>query len=271
VRAGRFPCDCCGHWTLTAAPDGESLQLCAVCGWEDSEHWQRGEAALDLLVAQRAFVTDGVAVALFRDDVRPPTTDEQRDARWLPYDERARALLARVEATFADVRLGKGESPTEAIVQSRRTDNYGADDGTRPPPGLWHPVGAHGWSDVTPAGVDALCCGNGGLNFMDGRQFRFFLPVIARQYLDEQAVATRYHGSWLPLFHFADVDERRVRDHAGYAAPQRQWLAEFFAFATRPGSAASRRTVRARPERAAWRAYWRAQLPADYLDVYGDA
>lgn len=267
---GRFPCDCCGHWTMAAAPDGESLQLCAVCGWEDSEYWRGGELGLELFAAQQAFVDGGVAVPLLRDQVRAPTAEELRDPRWQPYDGRGQSLLARVQATFANVRLPKGVSPTEAIHQSQLTDNYGADYGPPPTPGVWHPVGVHGWHNVTFAGVRALFCGIGGLNFMDEVERRFFVPAVARWYL-EDTLAKPDQGPWLPLFHFTSIGERQARAFAGYQPHQQQWLAELFAFATRPGSASSRRTVRARPERAAWRDTWRARLPPDYVNVYGDA
>jgi hypothetical protein len=272
VEAARpFPCDCCGHRTFAAAPDGESLQLCPVCGWEDSEYWGGGELALDLLVAQPTYAATGAAVPLLRDQVRAPTAAEARDPRWQPYEGRRAALLARVEVAFAHVRLRRGRSPTEAIRDAKLVDNYGAEYDPPPPPGRWHPPDAHHWQDLTPAGVLALFSGSGGLCFMHGDDLRFFLPAMARLYLQEQAAAAAHDGPWLPLFHFASIDERRAADLAGYDDVQRQWLAELFAFATRPGTAGSRRRNLRTGERAAWRDHWLPLVSADYLAIYGSA
>lgn len=77
----RYPCPCCGHWTLREAPSG-THDICAVCFWEDDAvqfrdlDFEGGANTPSLNQARRNFREYGASDEGSRASVRPPLTDE---------------------------------------------------------------------------------------------------------------------------------------------------------------------------------------------------
>lgn len=77
----RYPCHCCGFYTLKEEPNG-SYEICPVCFWEDDlvqnrdpESWG-GANVPSLNEARRNFRALGAMEARFLPYVRPPRKDE---------------------------------------------------------------------------------------------------------------------------------------------------------------------------------------------------
>ena len=83
-----YPCPCCGHLTLSEPPG--SYYICLVCFWEDDEAQLRwptladGASNISLIDAQRNFVAIGACEERLLRHIRPPASDEPREAGWRP-------------------------------------------------------------------------------------------------------------------------------------------------------------------------------------------
>lgn len=80
--SARFPCPCCGYFTLSEQPPG-TFKICPVCFWEDGavEYYDpdyKGGANGDtsLNEARRNFAAVGYADELGKEHVRPPRPEE---------------------------------------------------------------------------------------------------------------------------------------------------------------------------------------------------
>jgi Cysteine-rich CPCC len=77
----RYPCRCCGFYTLTDPTNG-SYEICRVCFWEDDPvqnedpSFEGGANNVSLLTARDNYVRFGVCEPQFSKDVRPPTLAE---------------------------------------------------------------------------------------------------------------------------------------------------------------------------------------------------
>jgi hypothetical protein len=80
-RVKRFPCPCCGYYTLTSEPPG-TYELCPVCYWEDDgvqfadPTYAGGANEPSLEQARKNFLAFGANSWRERDSVRPPRPDE---------------------------------------------------------------------------------------------------------------------------------------------------------------------------------------------------
>lgn len=79
--AEKYPCPCCGFYTLVEKPPG-TYNICPVCYWEDDllqfkEPSRRGGAnGVSLEEARRNFRAFGWAKERSKEYVRPPHADE---------------------------------------------------------------------------------------------------------------------------------------------------------------------------------------------------
>ena len=96
-RVKRYPCPCCGYYTLTNAPGG-TFALFPVCWWEDDgvpsadPTYEGGANAPSLEQARENFLAFGANSWRERDCVRPPRPDElPPDSRASPGQGRSRA------------------------------------------------------------------------------------------------------------------------------------------------------------------------------------
>ncbi len=77
----RYPCPCCGHWTLGEPPTG-TYDICSVCFWEDDPvqfhdlDFEGGANDQSLNQARRNFREYGASDERARSFIRPPLTDE---------------------------------------------------------------------------------------------------------------------------------------------------------------------------------------------------
>lgn len=77
----RYPCPCCGYYTLNREPSG-TFELCPVCYWEDDDVQFRDPAYAgganepSLEEARKNFLAFGANSWKERDNVRPPRADE---------------------------------------------------------------------------------------------------------------------------------------------------------------------------------------------------
>ena len=77
----RFPCPCCGYWTLDEEPTGTYI-ICPRCFWEDDpvqfeDHdYQGGANRVSLKMGQANFREFGASEREFLDKVRPPRKEE---------------------------------------------------------------------------------------------------------------------------------------------------------------------------------------------------
>lgn len=80
-RGKRRPCPCCGSLTLEG--DEGDYDICPVCFWEDDPLQLRdptyagGANAVSLEQARHNYQRYGVSEERFKDDVRPPSPEEQ--------------------------------------------------------------------------------------------------------------------------------------------------------------------------------------------------
>jgi cysteine-rich CPCC protein len=78
----RWPCACCGCFTLSA-PGRATYEICPVCCWEDDgvqfddPGLAGGANAVSLRQARRSYQTDGVADPAHAASVRPPLPEEE--------------------------------------------------------------------------------------------------------------------------------------------------------------------------------------------------
>ena len=77
----RFPCPCCGYYTLVEEPSG-TFVICPVCFWEDdpiqfeNHDYAGGANRVSLNQAQKNFRDFGASERRFVSMVRPPQEDE---------------------------------------------------------------------------------------------------------------------------------------------------------------------------------------------------
>ncbi|MGE3805417.1 MAG: CPCC family cysteine-rich protein [Gemmataceae bacterium] len=78
---GRFPCPCCGHWTLGEAPPG-TFFICPVCSWEDDPvqyhdpTYEGGANGTCLNDARANYLDFGARSRVDLARVRPPRPEE---------------------------------------------------------------------------------------------------------------------------------------------------------------------------------------------------
>lgn len=83
-KYGKFPCPCCGYYTLKYKPDN-TFQICPVCYWEDDGiqlhdiDYNGGANTVSLREAKINFEKYGVIERQFIKFVRPPLQDEKID------------------------------------------------------------------------------------------------------------------------------------------------------------------------------------------------
>lgn len=81
-----YTCPCCGHFSFADAPG--SYEICPICFWEDDllqlcfPDARGGANAVSLIEAQVNFVQWGACERRFREQVRPPTIEDEKDERW---------------------------------------------------------------------------------------------------------------------------------------------------------------------------------------------
>jgi hypothetical protein len=79
--AGRFPCACCGYFTLPEAPSGTYF-ICPVCFWEDDplqfddSAYEGGANVISLDEARRNYAEFGASERRFLSLVRQPKAAE---------------------------------------------------------------------------------------------------------------------------------------------------------------------------------------------------
>jgi hypothetical protein len=90
-QLGKWPCPCCGYYTMTLPPGG-TFEVCPVCDWEDDDVQFRdpayagGANAESLNEAREAF-EKLVARGLIRtSSCREPTADEGPRFDWRSHD-----------------------------------------------------------------------------------------------------------------------------------------------------------------------------------------
>lgn len=77
----RYPCPCCGLWTLTE-PTGGSCAICPVCFWEDDPvqqddpQYAGGANHVSLATARLNYIRIGACEAEFLPSVRSPKVEE---------------------------------------------------------------------------------------------------------------------------------------------------------------------------------------------------
>ena len=65
-RTERYPCKCCGNYTLDEPPEG-SFEICEVCGWEDDDlqsefiHLTGGANCNSLYIARKNYIKYGAS------------------------------------------------------------------------------------------------------------------------------------------------------------------------------------------------------------------
>ncbi|MCB9733668.1 MAG: hypothetical protein H6745_13795 [Deltaproteobacteria bacterium] len=202
VAEARHACQCCGHRTLASRPNGWTLAICEVCGWEDS--WEHGEALrmlpdLGFEAAQRAFVATGAVHPDVAELVRPARPEEAPEPAFgYLWEHRERAASA-VRAAFAGVsprrrhvalrrRARRHVRPRRGLPEARHARGPGALGGPRAPP-------LHG----LPAGRAPV--------FLDPKGFRFYLPALVCFHLGDPALIDV--GSWLFCLHYDSAPRRR--------------------------------------------------------------
>jgi len=83
-KHGKYPCPCCGYYTLENKADN-TFQICPVCYWEDDGiqlhdiDYKGGANNLSLKEAQINFGRYGAIEEHFIKFVRPPFEDEKED------------------------------------------------------------------------------------------------------------------------------------------------------------------------------------------------
>lgn len=81
TRQRKYPCPCCGYFTLTEPPIG-SYEICPVCFWEDDPvqnadpEFSGGANNPSLNEARQNFARFGAMEERFKENVRPPHEDE---------------------------------------------------------------------------------------------------------------------------------------------------------------------------------------------------
>ena len=82
-KYGKFPCPCCGYYTLKYKADN-TFQICPVCYWEDDGiqfhdiDYDGGANTVSLREAKINFEKYGVIERQFIEFVRPPLQDEKK-------------------------------------------------------------------------------------------------------------------------------------------------------------------------------------------------
>jgi hypothetical protein len=82
MNGARYACPCCGYGTLQEQPPG-TFAICPVCFWEDDDvqfrdpSYDGGANAVSLVDARANFERFGAIAEVYRDQVRPPTPEEQ--------------------------------------------------------------------------------------------------------------------------------------------------------------------------------------------------
>jgi hypothetical protein len=77
----RFPCSCCGLWTLSD-PSTASYEICPVCYWEsdpvqnEDATYAGGANSISLHQARRSFVESGACSREYLEAVRPPVVGD---------------------------------------------------------------------------------------------------------------------------------------------------------------------------------------------------
>ncbi|MCA9517134.1 MAG: hypothetical protein KC635_19470 [Myxococcales bacterium] len=204
MAEARHACQCCGHRTLTAAPNGWTLAICEVCGWEDS--WEHGEALrmlpdLGFEAAQRAFVATGAVHPDVAELVRPARPEEAPEPAFgYLWEHRERAASA-VRAAFAGVRRDGGMS----LYDAELADMYGhvgayLKPAMREVPERWEDLEPHHFTDFPQDGAPV---------FLDPKGFRFYLPALVCFHLGDPALIDV--GSWLFCLHYDSAPRREVR------------------------------------------------------------
>lgn len=79
---GKFPCSCCGFFTLDEEPDN-TFQLCPVCYWEDDgiqlhdPDYEGGANTMSLNQAKEKYKSIGAVEEQFIEFVREPLEEEK--------------------------------------------------------------------------------------------------------------------------------------------------------------------------------------------------
>ena len=82
-QVGKYPCPCCGYYTLEVEPPG-SYRICAICFWEDDVEQfhdpllKGGVNRVSLQEAQRNFEAFGCCEERLKQYVRPVEATDQR-------------------------------------------------------------------------------------------------------------------------------------------------------------------------------------------------
>ncbi len=85
----RYPCPCCGYYTLDQEPPG-TFELCPICFWEDDgvqfrdPDYEGGANRESLRQAQRNFQEFGAMSKHAISAVRKPTPADKRKPNWKP-------------------------------------------------------------------------------------------------------------------------------------------------------------------------------------------
>lgn len=204
MDAGPFACQCCGHRTLAEAPNGWTLVVCEVCGWDDS--WEHGPMLrsfedLELEAAQRAYVATGSVHPSVAELVRQPRPEEARDAAFGYAWEVRERVAAAIREAFAGIRRAGGMSLYDAEV----ADMYGhVGDYLKPAmrevPERWEDLEPHHFTDFPHDGAPV---------FLDARGFRFYLPALMLFFIEDRRLVDA--SSWVFCLHHYRSQQRALR------------------------------------------------------------
>ncbi|OME92381.1 CPCC family cysteine-rich protein [Paenibacillus sp. FSL H7-0331] len=82
-----YTCPCCGYKTLDEQPPGTDL-ICEICFWHDDyvqfhdPDYEGGANEVSLRQGQRNYIEFGACEEIYKQNVRKPTDDDERDTKW---------------------------------------------------------------------------------------------------------------------------------------------------------------------------------------------
>lgn len=166
-----YPCPCCGYLTLNQEPPGTYL-ICPICFWEDDAEQGYSSNRVSLRQAQRNFIEYGACEREWLQDVRRPTSHDQRIPGWETIDTLAEKtrfpLIEKITAAFDGVSREDGIS----LHAARALDDWHSlEEATK--------IGQEmdldtQWQDVPDEWLMEF---HDIFSFLDPKGFRYYIPA----------------------------------------------------------------------------------------------